>query len=307
MIICCGEALIDMLPRLSDAGEKVYLPVSGGSIFNTAIALGRLGDPVGFISSISTDQFGRQLVESLKDSGVEHRFCVYSDRPTTLAFVQFLNGNAEYSFYDEKSAGRMFGVGDLPDLSPDISTLHFGAISLVSEPCGSTYETLMAREAGRRVISVDPNIRPRFITNDEMHRARIQRMIGLSDIIKVSDEDLAWIELDKTPRLAIENWLERGASVVLLTHGAEGAAAYTRSQEISVASEPMNVVDTVGAGDAFSAGFLSGLRQQGLLSKKSILDISRDSLEFSLQRAVKVAALTVAKTGANPPWKDEIF
>src|SRR5206468_6983860 len=130
MIVCCGEAVIDFLPRKSADGEAVYQPFNGGSIFNTAIALGRLGIPTGFFSGLSTDFFGDSLKEGLKASKVDLRYTKIWDRPTTLAFVKLDNGHARYSFFDDNSASRMLTKKDLPKLAPNVAALHFGSISL---------------------------------------------------------------------------------------------------------------------------------------------------------------------------------
>jgi len=296
-----------MLPRRNDEGAVVYLPTPGGAIFNTAIALGRLGEDVGFFSGMSTDQFGRQLVNSLNESAVDCRYCTSSDRLTALAIVELKDGNASYTFHDQGSAGRMLDKHDLPEFGPDVTALHFGAISLIPEPCGSTYEALMAREAESRVISFDPNIRPGFIPDFEKHRDRMRRMIALSDIVKVSVEDIAWIEPDQNQQTVIESWLGRPTSVVVLTKGAEGATAFSNSGEINVDAELASVVDTVGAGDIFNAGFLSGLKQSGYLAKQSLDAIPTDALEESLRLGRRVAAISVTRAGADPPWKEEIF
>ncbi len=306
MIICCGEALIDMLPRKLPDGESVLLPVAGGAVYNTAIALGRLGVETGFFSGLSTDMFGRRLLQELERSHVDSSFCVRSDRPTTLAFVELTEGHAKYVFYDEQTALRMLAATDLPQLDDDVEALHFGAISLISEPCGSTYEALLLREADRRVISLDPNIRSNFIPDADSHRQRMHRMIAKSDIIKVSDEDLAWLEPDRDADAAIEGWLAGGAAIVVVTRGAKGASSTTRAGKIDVPSQRIEVVDTVGAGDSFDAGFLAGIKQAGRLSKAGLRAITADELEAALHLAASVAAVTVSRAGANPPWKSEL-
>jgi len=306
MIVCCGEALIDMLPReIGDEGAG-YLPVSGGAVFNTAITLGRLGEKVGFFTGVSTDLFGQQIEQSLSDSNVDASFCKRRDLPTTLAFVKLVDGHAEYAFYDENSAGRMITEADLPTFGEGVSGLHFGAISLIPDPCGSTYEALMMREAAKRVISFDPNIRPTFIKDETIYRARMQRMLKLADIIKVSDEDLQWL----MPGVAFEDAAARmiadGAAVVLMTRGGEGVDAVTRAGEVFVPASKAIVVDTVGAGDSFNGGFMAGLNRQGILNKPALAKIRHDALREALKLAVDVAAITVSRAGANPPWANEL-
>jgi fructokinase len=156
MIVCCGEALIDMLPRTSKEGAAVFQPHNGGSIFNTAIALGRLGIITGFFSGLSMDFFGESLAAGLKASNVDLKYTKIWDKPSTLAFVKLDNGQARYSFFDENSASRMLTPKDLPKLAADVNALHFGSISLIPEPGASTLEALMARETETRVICLDP-------------------------------------------------------------------------------------------------------------------------------------------------------
>ena len=306
MIVCCGEALIDMLPRALPDGSAVLLPATGGALYNTAIALGRLDVPTGFFSGLSTDMFGRQLEADLLNSRVDASYCARSARPTTLAFVELTNGNATYTFYDEGTAGRMLSPEDLPTFDQSVEALHFGAISLIPEPCGGTYERLQEREAGSRVISFDPNIRANFITDEEAHRERMRRMIAKSDIVKVSDEDLEWIEPASDAETAIKAWIEAGTSVVVLTEGSDGARAITAAGDVHVPAVRVDVVDTVGAGDSFVAGFLAGLRADGLLSKSVLRSSDPNALREPLELASKVAAFVVARAGANPPWAHEL-
>jgi len=300
MILCCGEALIDMLPRETAAGERAFAPYPGGAVFNTAIALGRLGAPAGFFSGLSTDLFGQLLDAALTASGVDASLARRSDRPTTLAFVTLTNGHAQYAFYDENTAGRMLSPGDLPALPDAVEALFFGGISLVGEPCGAAYEALMLREAAARVTMIDPNIRPGFITDEPGYRARIERMLGAADIVKVSDEDLAWIGV------SVEDLLARGARLVCLTEGAKGVRAFWPGGESFVAAKRVEVVDTVGAGDTFNAGLLAGLSRTGLLSKAGLETLTAESLAPALELGVAAAAVTVSRAGANPPWAHEL-
>ncbi|TDH38160.1 carbohydrate kinase [Pseudohoeflea suaedae] len=305
MIISCGEALIDMLPRRSEAGEEAFAPYAGGAVFNTAIALGRLGVPSGFFTGLSSDMFGDVLRQSLDDSKVDHSFCATLDLHTTLAFVKLTNGHASYAFFDENTAGRMITEKHLPNLDDEVSAMHFGAISLISEPCGSTYEALMAREHGKRVISLDPNIRPSFIKDTEAHRARIDRMIGMSDILKLSDEDLDWFGMEGMEQAA-RIWLDRGVKMVVITRGADGAVCFTSEHKIEVMGVKVDVADTVGAGDTFNAGMLASLHRAGQLDKGAIAGLSGDDIHDALLWGAKAAAVTVSRPGANPPWAEEI-
>ena len=306
MILCCGEALIDMLPRTTTLGEPAFAPHAGGAVFNTAIALGRLGAPTGFFSGLSTDLMGEILTTTLTASKVDTSLAARSNRPTTLAFVKLVNGQATYAFYDENTAGRLLSPADLPTLPARVNTLFFGGISLVNDPAAATYEALQARESGTRVTMIDPNIRPGFITDQAPYRARISRMMARADIVKLSDEDLHWLmgagDLTRLARQIIAT----GPSLVFLTEGAKGARAVTATQDRFVAAQKVTVADTVGAGDTFNAGVLAALHRAKALHKPALATLPDATLDAALTLGTHAAAVTVSRAGANPPWADEL-
>ncbi|NOE19606.1 carbohydrate kinase [Ruegeria atlantica] len=308
MILCCGEALIDMIPTPSNAGSDGFVPHSGGAVFNTAIALGRLGVQTGMLTGLSGDMFGQQLSEALKASHVDTSHVITSERPTTLAFVRLQDGHATYDFYDESTAGRMLTPQDLPDLSPEVSALYFGGISLACEPGANAYAALLEREGKNRAVMLDPNIRPQFIQDIRSYRGRLNRMMSAADILKVSDEDLNWIvpsplSLNKKVELVIE----MGPSVVILTRGGEGATGFLADgTEVTVPAHRVEICDTVGAGDTFNAGFLAKLSELGALQKTNLRGVPLETVEQALEHGAKVAAVTVSRAGANPPWANEL-
>lgn len=307
MILSCGEALIDMLPRESTAGEACFAPYAGGAVFNTAIALGRLGAPSAFFSGVSTDMLGEILADTLTASRVDTRFLARSGRPTTVAFVKLVNGQATYAFYDEGTAGRELTVAQLPDLPAEVEALFLGGISLVNDPAASTYEALQAREAATRVTMIDPNIRPSFIAGKEdTCRARIERMIARADIVKLSDEDLHWLMGAGDLTALARSIVAKGPKVVFITEGAAGARAVTATQDRFVAATPVTVADTVGAGDTFNAGVLAALHDAGVLSKAGVAALSDAVLDAALSLGTRAAAVTVSRPGANPPWRHEL-
>ena len=306
MIVCCGEALIDMLPAVSQAGKAALAPHAGGALFNTSIALGRLGVPVEFFSGLSTDLFGRQLRDALAASHVGLRYARFSARPTTLAFAHVVGGQATYTFYDEGTAGRMLAKADLPALESEVAAMLFGAVSLISEPCGSSYEALMRREADRRVMMLDPNIRPAFITDRNAYVERFRRMMTHADILKLSDEDLAWFGEEGSMEEIAGRWLERGPRLVIVTRGSQGAIGYTRHFNVSAVPPRVAVVDTVGAGDTFNAGVLASLYEQGALRKDAIASLSQEAVRHALDLGIRTAAVTVSRAGADPPWRHEL-
>lgn len=303
MILCCGEALIDMLPRKTQDGAGAFEPFAGGAVFNTAIALGRLGAETGFFSGLSSDFFGQILRDSLAESGVDTSPCHIADRPTTLAFVRLVDGQASYAFYDEQTAGRMLSQADLP--VTDAKALFFGGISLVVDPCGDTYRALLEREADRATIMIDPNIRPGFITDEPAYRARIDAMMGKADIIKLSDEDLEWLMGPGAIEDHVATLLAAGAQLVCITRGAEGVTGYTADHRIDVPTQKVTVVDTVGAGDTFNAGLLASLDAQGWLEKDKLSALPAEVLRQALDHGARAAAVTVSRAGANPPWARE--
>jgi len=306
MILCCGESLIDMLPRKTEAGEDAFAPYPGGAVFNTAIALGRLGSKTGFFSGISDDLFGQILMDALRASNVDTSLAERSDRPTTLAFVRLIEGQASYAFYDEQTAGRMLDAARLPAVTDETKALFFGGISLVAEPAAIAYETLMLREAPARVCMIDPNIRPGFIRDEPRYRARVTGMIEQADIIKVSDEDMEWLYGAGSAQDHAAQMLSGNTKLVCVTEGAKGVTGYTRKGQVFAPAHKARVVDTVGAGDTFNAGLLHGLEQRGCLNKGALQAMGDDDLMFALDMGARAASVTVARAGANPPWHHEL-
>ncbi|MEV8466577.1 carbohydrate kinase [Fluviibacterium sp. DFM31] len=306
MILCCGEALIDMLPRKGADGGACFQPYSGGAVFNTSIALGRLGVPVRMFTGLSDDLFGQQLTASLAASHVGTDLIAVSDRPTTLAFVTLTDGHAKYAFYDENTAGRMLAPADLPQVPDDVQAVFFGGISLAVTPCADTYALLLAQVAGDRLIMIDPNIRPGFIRDETAYRARLDRMFAASDVVKVSDEDLEWLMGPGATVELARKLIAKGPRLVLVTEGAKGAHGITADRAVFVPSQKVTVVDTVGAGDTFNAGFLTALADADALSKEALSGLDDAALTAALGLAARCAAVTVSRAGANPPTRAEL-
>ena len=305
MILCCGEALIDMLPRETVAGEPSFAPYPGGAVFNTAIALGRLGAEAGFFCALSDDLFGVQLRAALEASSVDHSLSPAVDRPCTLAFVTLVNGQARYAFYDTGTALRAMTEADLPALPDTVSALFFGGISLVGDPCGAAYAQLCA-QAGDRVVMIDPNIRPGFIRDEAAYRARLAAMLARADIVKVSDEDLHWLMGAGDVAECAAKLRAQGPKVVIVTEGAEGARGFHAGGVVQVAASRVAVVDTVGAGDTFNAGVLASLAQDRALTRAGLANLSQEALTRALSLGARAAAVTVSRAGANPPFAHEL-
>ena len=314
MILSCGEALIDMLPRTTATGESAFAPYAGGAVFNTAIALGRLGVPSGFFSGLSTDLFGQLLADTLSASQVDLTLAVRNGRPTTVAFVKLTGGNATYAFYDENTAGRMLTTADLPALPVSVDALFFGGISLVNDTAASTYEALQHRESATRVTMIDPNFRAAFIDAQDSltpgtktrYMDRLTRMLAQADIVKLADEEIETIYGASDQTAFARDLLAKGPKVIFITQGSKGARAITATQDRFIAATPVTVADTVGAGDTFNAGVLTALHRAGQLSKSAIANLSDTALDAALTLGTRAAAITVSRAGANPPWAHEV-
>ncbi|MEO0344152.1 MAG: carbohydrate kinase [Pseudomonadota bacterium] len=305
MILCCGEALIDMIPNADGA----FAPHTGGAIFNTAIGIGRQGATVGLLSGISNDVFGDLLSEKLEKSQVAKQYLIRSDRPTTLAFVKLVDGKASYAFYDENTAGRMIADKDLPDHLPKgIKALFFGGISLAVEPCADTYLSALKQYSRNRIIMVDPNIRPSFIEDESRYRDRMRNILDCADIIKISDEDLDWLDGSKRDRdTKAEEMLGNKTKLVCLTLGGDGVKAFHENGvQCAVRAPKKDVVDTVGAGDAFNAGVLTHLDRNHILTAHGVASLSENDLSAMLEFASHFAADTVTRAGSDPAWHFEI-
>ena len=312
MILCCGEALIDMIPAPLAAkgqgnGGQGYVPHVGGSVLNTALALGRLGVATGLLTGLSSDRFGTLIGDSLRASHVDMTLAVRSDRPTTLAFVHLDGDEASYSFYDECSATRQIVPGDLPPLPDAAKALFFGGISLCNRPVADTLEGLATTSAGRVPVMLDPNIRPGFAIDCATYRDRLNRLIGMADIIKVSDPDTEWLLPGlPDPETRAQHLLSLGPALVIRTRGDKGAVALSGDHRVEIAAPKVQVADTIGAGDAFNAGVLARLAALGLLDCTRLRRLTPATLRDVLGHAAQVAALTVTRSGANPPWAHEL-
>jgi fructokinase len=308
-IVCCGEAVMDMIAcqDADQSGDLRYRPQCGGAAFNSARAIGRLAGDAAFVGGLSHDDHGRVMDQALRESHVDRSRAVYSDRPTSLAFVTDSGNGPEYSFQDDGSAGRMLRPDDLRGVTDGAQAVLLGGISLTTDPCGSAFESLIHQR--HPVLMVDPNIRPALVADEAVYRARLGRVMQHADIIKLSTEDLDWLvagvsDLHEQVALAVPE----GPRLVLITDGAAGVHIILPDRtRFHVPARPVKVVNTVGAGDAFNAGVLVGLSEHGLLHREALRGLSVDQLSPVIAFAVRVAAASVSSAGAAPPWRAEIF
>ncbi len=303
MILVCGEALIDFFPSDKAGAVLDFSGRFGGSPFNVAFGIARLGVPSAFLSSLSTDFFGQALKSFLESEKVDLSFVRYCDRSTTLAFVKTgPDGSPNYAFLGENAADRMLTTDNLPPTLPDsISALSFGSFSLAVEPCGNAYEALMAREAGRRVIALDPNIRARLIADMDVYRERLVRMLKTATIVKVSTEDLQALYGSRSPVEIAREWSAYGPVLIVVTDGPNGAYALLKNEWIAFPGQVVDVVDTVGAGDTFQAALLSGLYTRKILALPALEDLTRDQVAPVIEQAIKAAGITCTRRGADLP------
>ena len=310
MIICAGESLIDMVSYAGEKGEVQYTPHVGGSILNSAIALGRLGADAYYCGAVSNDTFGGLIEDCLRDSKVQKGFIIKTNRHTTLAYADVTDGVAKYTFVDEHSAGRLIDENSLKPFVNKINNakaLLVGGISLQAEPCGTSWQWLVEQVAGHCVIYFDANIRPDFIEDKDKYLERFERLTRKVDIIKISEEDYSYLYGEQDFEKVSAEWLEKGIKLIVLTLGEKGAKViFGGGREISVGIEPVKVIDTIGAGDSFNAGLLFDLDKQKMLDREKLASIDTSTLKKALTFANQIARFTVTQKGANPPWLDEL-
>lgn len=309
MIVVGGECLIDMVESEADGRGQAFMAYPGGSPFNVAMAAGRLGLPVQFLSRLSRDAFGETLERTLEGSRVGLALCPRTGQPSTLAIAGLdpETKAARYVFYTEGTAGVGLQVEELPEALPEeVEAIHVGSFSLTMEPIASALETLVVREAQRRVISIDPNIRSMLIEDAGEARARLERLLPHAHIVKMSDEDLAWLAPGRAEDDYLRQWIEAGVSLVVLTRGGDGAKAFSAAASCEVPSLETKVGDTIGAGDTFMAAMLAWLAEQDRLRAPALVGMDEGSLQSMLDFAMRAASVTVSRHGCDPPWRDEL-
>lgn len=308
MIVVCGEALVDVFvgdPAVPDATALPAEIVAGGSPFNVALGLARLGARAAFLGGLSTDRFGELLQGILRREGVDLSYAPVSASPTTMSIVaRGADGHPRYAFYGDNAADRVFAAADLPAALPDeVRCITMGSYTLSVQPVGDAYLALAQREAGRRVISIDPNLRPSIIGDLDAWAARFDRFAATATIVKSSDEDIA---VAYGGRLgiaeAVARWQAAGAGLVVVTRGAEGAVAFPRRGDpVEVPGRRVAVIDTVGAGDTFHAALLANLAATDALSPAAIADLPAGRIGDALAYAATAAAITCSRRGADLP------
>ena len=311
MYLVCGEALFDFFSEEDASGQasKVnYKAIAGGSPFNVAVGLRRLGIEAGLFGGLSNDFLGRRLLQVLRDEGVSERFLVEFAAPTTLSMVAVgADGSPQYNFRGEGCADRLLEVAHLPVLGDEVRGLHVGSFSLVVQPIGDTLLNLVKRESGKRLISLDPNVRLNPQPDIQLWRDRVAELAKHADLIKVSDEDLHLLYPGQSPESVLQGWLQHRCQLVFLTRGGDGASVFSRQHGTwSQPAQRVVMADTVGAGDTFQAALIAWLTEHQLDSVQGLQQLTRAQIDAMLGFAIRAAALTCGKTGPDLPYRQQL-
>lgn len=302
-IALLGEALIDF----TGTGKLAFQGHAGGSPLNSAVACARLGQPTAYLTQLSTDLFGDQLLAYLHANAIDTRFVTRSDDPTTVAFVERGPHTNRYAFYSRGSADSRWSPAVLPELPASCRFVHFGSISLLQDPAAQRISDFIAANAGQRVVVFDPNIRLSLIGDIAAYRQRLQVWLRHTDLLKLSDEDVAALKPGCTHADAADDWLASGPRALVITSGGEGAVLYRRGHApLSIAAPRVEVADTIGAGDTFTAGLSVALLDQGVNDSVSLAGLADDAWLGVLRFAATAAALNCTREGANPPTLAEV-
>ncbi|MET9522544.1 carbohydrate kinase family protein [Streptomyces coeruleorubidus] len=305
-ITVLGECVADAFTESAGARNELALRVlPGGGPANTAVALARLGTPARFLARLSGDVFGRLFRAHLEASGVDLSHAVEAAEPSTLAVAELdAQGQATFSFHAQATADWQWTSAELAGVDLDgAACVHTGSLALVKDPGASVVEDFLAAAAPRATISIDPNVRP-LLVRPEAYRARLAHWCGLADVLRLSEDDLELLLPGTSPEQACDTWHAAGARLVVITRGADGALASLDGERVQVPAVETQVVDTVGAGDSFTAGLLHHLGTRGLLGGR-LTDLCLGDVEAACLFATRVAARTCSVAGPNPPWHDQ--
>ena len=298
-----GEALIDF----TTTGGLLFQGHDGGAITNSAVAAARMGAAVGFVTQLSRDLFGEHLLAHMQGNGIDTRFVLRSDAPSTLAFVERTPETNRYAFYMQGTADSLWAPAQLPVLPDECRFLQFGSILLLVEPAASRITEFVEAQRGRRVVLFDPNLRPSLIADIDAYRRTFGRWLAACDLLKLSDEDAAVLAPDDPADAAAQRWLAHGPRAVVLTHGAQGATLYRAGKPpIAVVPPPVTVADTIGAGDTFAAGLSVALLEAGVQDAAQLQALADERWRGVLRFAATAAALNCTREGANPPRRAEL-
>jgi fructokinase len=307
MFVVCGEALFDVFAAGDTATGMALDARVGGSPFNTAVGLARLAQPVALFSAVSRGFLGERLMRALAAEGVQTQAVQRNDAPTTLGLVGLdAQGVPSYAFYGEGGADRQLLPDALAALPAGIRAIQVGSYATVVEPVASTLRLLVERERPRALIAYDPNVRLNVEPDLARWRATLDWMLTRTGLLKISDEDLQLLRPGESPEAFAASALRQGVRLVVVTSGAQGAAGWTGQAHARVPTVPVDVIDTVGAGDTFQAALLTWLAEHGALAASSLQALSGAELESALGFAARAAAITCSRRGADMPRRGEL-
>ncbi|WP_088283495.1 carbohydrate kinase [Ideonella sp. A 288] len=307
MFIVCGEALFDVFEAGQTPSGLAFDGRIGGSPFNVALGLARLQQPVGFLGGISTGFAGERLMRALADEGIATGCVARTDAPTTLSLVGVdARGVPSYAFYGHGAADRQLLPAHLAAVPARARAFHFGSYAMVVEPVGSTQRALVEREHARSVIAYDPNIRVNVEPDLDRWRETLRWMLPRTHLLKVSDEDLGLLYPGRSIEHFAAEALAAGTPWVVVTRGGEGAVGVTARDTVRMPPQPVEVVDTVGAGDTFQAALLTWLAETGRLTPQAIAALDAAAQTQALGFAARAAALTCGRRGADLPRRAEL-
>lgn len=306
MIVTCGEAIVDLVPEAGPDGGVLFRPTLGGSLFNVALGVARLGGRAGFLWELSTDQFGTLFAEALAEAGVDRRLLRTSDRLTPVAVVDLSGPEPRYTIADPGRLMATFDPAGAEGALAAADCFHTGSAILALDPLGARLEALASGVAADTVVSIDFNVRPPSVSDAHAYRARLAAFEEIATIVKASDADLAFLHGEAPPEAHLDRWLSAGAALGVVTLGPGGAIAATPAGRVRLPSPARDVVDVVGAGDAFMAGLLSWSQRNGVLSRARLASLGADGLRDALAFAQAAAASCCRHRGCRMPFAHEI-
>jgi fructokinase len=307
-VAVAGEVITDLVPA---DGEGVFKAVPGGSPGNVAVGLARLDVPARMLARLSDDALGRRLRAHLETNGVDLSHAVHAAEPSSLAVVVLQpDGSAAYDFRVDGTADWQWTDEEVAAAVDGVDALHVGSLAVTTPPGGAVLRRLAARAAADATVSFDPNVRHLLMGPREEVLAVVHELLGVIDVVKASDEDVAWLEPGRKPAEVAAEWLSRGPALVVITRGGDGAlAAGASAGLVSGLGMAVDVADTVGAGDSFMAALLAGLARRGLLGaerREALRTMTAGEVGTLVDQCIEVSAITCSRPGADPPRVAEL-
>jgi len=307
MIVVCGEALMDVFDAGATTTGQALDARIGGSPYNVALGLARLGQPVAFCGAVANGFLGERLMRSLADEGIDRSLVQRVDAPTSICVIGLdARGVPAYDFYGERGADRQLTAAVLQCVPSDARAFHLGSYAMVVDPVGTTQRALVEREHRRALVSYDPNVRTTVEPSLQRWRDTLAWMLPRTHLLKVSEEDIDLLFPGQSLASLAQAWIHQGPRLVVITRGSAGSLALTASASVQAAPVIVDVIDTVGAGDTFQAALLTWLAEQDCLSIDGLTRLDEAALRDLLGFATRAAAITCSRRGADLPRRGEL-